>query len=250
MAHRDLNPLYEKAYLMPSLHRCPRQAARIGRIIAAFGEIEFILGLCLAEAIGDLDTALRTIFLLNNDRARIDVAESLLRPICFRTGLGEPFDETITTIRKCHPIRNQYAHCHYGDQKRFGLFFTNLQEAASKKDSFNYFWRHISIPILDQQESYFLYAQHCLQFMETELRYRLGRSVVPPPFPWPQKLAPPPLHSPPTKHVPPWLSEAQKQRHIEIALEVEYGAGLRIRPPKAPKEPKPSRRQRRDATLR
>jgi hypothetical protein len=75
-----MQPLYDGLQLMPALHRYPEEAARIGRIIAAFGEIEFILALCLGEVLNDSDTALRVIFRLASDRARIDTLDALLRP--------------------------------------------------------------------------------------------------------------------------------------------------------------------------
>ena len=152
-------------------------------------------------------------------------------------------------VRHCRRIRNQYAHCHYGDQLRFGLFLTNLQDAAEKPESFEYQWRHVDVPLLDQQEHYFLYTLKCLQFLLDEYRVKSGRTGVPHGSPWPTRREPPPLHNPPSQHVPPWLSEDQKRRHIELALEWEYSAGLRSRPPKAPKMLKPSARQRREEAM-
>lgn len=233
---------------MPSFHRYPKEAHRIGRIIAAFGELEFILGLALAEALGNQDTALRTLFKLRSDTSRLDVAESLLQPICANLGFESKLADAMLAVRKCQTIRNQYAHCHFGDVKRQGLFFTDLQDAA-KRTLFEYFWRHVNVKLLDHQEKYFRYTIQCLQFIEQELRLRLGRRNIPHATPWPTKLSPPLPHNPPTAHIPRWLSEEGRRRHIEIALEWEYGAGLRQRPPKAQKAPKPSSRQRRDAAM-
>jgi hypothetical protein len=241
--------LYEHTQLMPPFHRFPDEGARIGRIMAAFGELQFILGLCLGEALNDQDTAMRTIFQLASDRARIDVADSLLRPICTNTGLDQQFAETMNAVRFCHSIRNQYAHCHYADQKSAGLFLTNLQEAAHRRASFEYLWRHIDVPLLDEQERYFRYTTQCLNFIYDELRPRLGRTGVPSSFPWPTRLAPPPKHNLPSQHVPPWLNADQQQRQMELAVESEQGAGLRPRPPKSPKAPKPSARARREAAM-
>jgi hypothetical protein len=76
----SVQPLYQGLQLMPSLHRFPDEAVRIGRIVAAFSELEFILALCLGEVLNDRDTALRTIFQLASGRARIDALDALLRP--------------------------------------------------------------------------------------------------------------------------------------------------------------------------
>jgi len=152
-------------------------------------------------------------------------------------------------VRYCRTIRNQYAHCHYADDTTAGLFFTNLQDAAEKSESFDFQLRHVDVPLLDQQEVFFLYTQECIQSLGAEYGFRTGRTKVPHPFPWPAKREPPPLHNPPSQHVPPWLSEAQKRRHRELALEWEYSVGLRARPPKAPRVPKPSSRQRREEAM-
>ena len=76
MAPRDTQPLYSQYQLMPPFHRFPEEAARIGRIIAAFGELEFILGVFLGEALDNQDAALRAMFRLLSDRARSGVNAS------------------------------------------------------------------------------------------------------------------------------------------------------------------------------
>src|SRR5258708_13482595 len=78
MADPDLKPLY-KPHLMPAFHRFPNEASSISRIVAAFGELEFILGLCVGEVLGDRDTALRAIFRLPSAPARIDTPDALIR---------------------------------------------------------------------------------------------------------------------------------------------------------------------------
>jgi hypothetical protein len=245
MATRDLTPLYRE--LMPAFHRWPNETSSISRIIAAFGELEFILTLCVGEVLGDRDTGLRTIFRLGSDRARIETADALIRNVYKTHGLEPQYAETIATIRHCRNIRNQYAHCHYGDHVTAGLFLTNLQDAADKSESFDYLWRHVDLPLLAKQEAYFFYAIRCLQFLEGEIRVKLGRTGVPSFFPWPTKLEPPPKHNPPSQHIPPWLSEDQQRQHLERALEQEQGG--RLPKAKQPRKPKPSARERRDAAL-
>jgi hypothetical protein len=244
-----VQPLYQGLQLMPALHRFPDEAARIGRIIAAFGELEFILALCLGEALDDRDTALRAMFRLASGRARVDTLDALLRPAYEKVGLKSKYEEVLAAVKYCQKIRNQYAHCHYADDRRSGLFFTNLQDAAEKAESFEYQWRHVDVPLLDQQEHYFLYAQMSLQFLFDEFRVKSGQTGVPHASPWPTKREPPPLHNLPSQHVPPWLGASQKQRHTELALEWEYSVGLQARPPKAQRAPKLSSRQRREEAM-
>jgi hypothetical protein len=244
-----VQPLYQGLQLMPALHRFPDEAARIGRIIAAFGELEFILALCLGEALDDRDTALRAMFRLASGRARVVTLDALLRSAYEKVGLKSKYGDMLAAVKYCQTIRNQYAHCHYGDHLKVGLFFTNLQDAAEKAETFEYQWRHIDVPLLDQQEHYFLYAQMCLQFLSEEYKVKSGRTGVPHAFPWPTRREPPPLHNPPSQHVPPWLGASQKRRHIELALEWEYSVGLQARPSKAQRAPRLSSRQRREEAM-
>ena len=48
--------------LMPAFLRYPNEAAILGRLLAGYGELEFIYAQCLAETIGNQETALRTYF--------------------------------------------------------------------------------------------------------------------------------------------------------------------------------------------
>lgn len=217
---------------MPAFHRHPEEASRISRIIAAFGEIEFMLGLCLGEALSDRDTALRAMFRLLSDRARIDMADAMLRPAYERIGRATEIDETFTTIWWCRQIRNQYAHCHYADEPLgVGLYLTNLTDAAEKTDSFEYQWKHVDVPLLDLQEAYFLNTQQRLLFLEHEYRLKAGKSVLGAGFSWPPTLEPPPKHNPAGQHIPRWLSEEVKRRHLELAEGLEQLDQQPQRPP-------------------
>jgi hypothetical protein len=89
----------------------------------------------------------------------------------------------------------------------------------------------------------------CLQTLSEIYRERAGKTRIPCARPWPQEQKRPPKHNPPTAHVPPWIGEDAKRRHMELALEYEYSAGLRQRPRKALKPPKLSARARREAAL-
>ena len=246
----DTPPLFG-AQLMPAFHRHPEEAARIGRIVAGFGEIEFMLALCLGEALSDRDAALRAMFGLISDRSRITMASALISPIFKKRGLGVHLEQIIKTIRYCHEIRNQYAHCHYADQWNLpGLYFTNLTDTAKNSDPFEYQWRYIDVALLDLQQAYFLHAMQCLQYLEWEYQFKTRKIRRAHHLPWPKELERPPKHNLPSQHIPPWLNPEQKQRHLERAEEWERSAGLRppIRQPR--KAPKLSARQRRERAMR
>lgn len=194
-----IEPPHGGAVLMPCFHRRVEEAAIIGQLIAAFGEIEFMLGMCLGEALSDRDAALRGMFRLLSDRGRIDMADALARPAYQRVGLSAEFDATMRTIRNCRSFRNQYAHGHYGDWHNHpGLFFTNSTEAADSQDSFENQWRHVDIDLLILQEGYFLLATQRLQYLEWEYQFRSGKKTQAHGLPWPQERTLPLKHNPPS----------------------------------------------------
>jgi hypothetical protein len=160
--------------------------------------------------------------------------------------LTEQFAHTIAAVKSCYSIRNQYAHCHWQDHAYAGLFFTNLEDAAERAEGFEYHFKHVDIPLLELQEAYFIYAMRCLQSLQAEFRFKMGKKKVPHPFPWPKALSQPPKHNPPKEHVPPWLSEDAQKRHIELADAKERGARPRS---KKPNPPKLSSKQRRQAAF-
>jgi hypothetical protein len=115
----------------------PKEAKRIGIIIASYGWIEFILAYCTGHAIGGEEHGLRTIFRLNSNEARINTAESLLFPICNRRDHATKLKEAIAAVKHCKSIRNQYAHAHFEARRgKHGLFFSTMEEATT--DNFNF----------------------------------------------------------------------------------------------------------------
>jgi hypothetical protein len=190
--------------LMPAFYRFPEHAGVVGRILAGYGELEYMLALCVGLTLGDRDRAIRTIFRLRNSGSRLDIADALVRNAYQDAGLSAEYAETKGAIRWCHGTRNGYAHCHWADDKS-GLFFTDLEDAAGKTGSIEHFWRFVDLPLLNEQEKYFVYAMFCLQYIEAEYEQRTKQKKVPHPFPWPPKQQQPIRHRPPDQHIPHWL---------------------------------------------
>jgi hypothetical protein len=226
----------------------PKERDSIALIIASYGWVEFILAYCVGHAIGGEQHGLRTIFRLNSNEARIDTAESLLLPICDQLGHREKHKEVILAVKFCKSIRNQFAHAHFeGIQKVHGLFFSTMAEATVDDFKFNYFFRHVDVHLLKQQEAYFEYTIACLQFIQDEIRVATGADSTGHVTPWPTKISQPLKHNLPTKHVPPpWLLEDRRQRHKEATEEWERAAGLR---PPEPRKRKSSAAERRKQAI-
>ena len=125
-------------------------------------------------------------------------------------------------IWHCHKVRNQFAHCNWGDhQAGGGLFFADLQYSAGTPD-FSYYWKHIDQPLLELHDQYFWLALEQLRFIDHELAVKQGRLRS---HFWPRPTIPeqPPLHNPPDEHVPPWLNESEKALHAARARASQGG---------------------------
>jgi hypothetical protein len=206
--------------LMPAFLRFPEEAAIIGRLLAGYGEIEYLFAMCLASSASDEDTALRTFFSVRGEGARLDVGHNLMWKLYEAAALSNQYTPVRAATLFCHTARNTFSHCHWADDPNAGLFYANLEAAAEKKNSAfrsSIDWRHVDAPILTTIEEYFINTSNRLMWIAAEYRVSIGkvrRNI----FKWPRGTPQPKLHNPPDKHVPPWTSEAT-QGHEEETLE-------------------------------
>jgi hypothetical protein len=119
-----------------------------------------------------------------------------------------------------------------------------LEHAADKDEGFEHQWKHIDVPLLEQQEAYFIYAMGCLMFLQAEYPQRMRKKKVPHPFKWLPRLQQPPKHNLASQHVPPWLSESRQRRHKELAEQQEQSARPRSRKSRPQKQSAKQRRER------
>ncbi len=205
--------------LNPAFDRWPKEGVLIGRMLLNYGEVEMMLGTALGFALGnEQSTALRVMFRVPGESARVATADALMRSYYVKGGKGPEYADMLGSVRWCTRIRNQYSHCNWGDHHKAGLFFTDLSEPAKAHESFDFWWRHVDLPLLEEQKAYFDYAGDCLMHLvfeaETWHRTRPGHA-----FPMPPKRRQPILHNPPDQHIPPWITEDQQRRHIVRAQE-------------------------------
>jgi hypothetical protein len=207
----------------PAFHRRPHEAAIVGRIVVAFGELELTICNIAGEALNMRFSVLRTLYRIRITSGRVDAAYNLVAPLYAAVGLGEKWSATFGMITRCLQIRNQYAHCHWADHEVAGLFFADLQEAATRSAGFDYHWRHVDGPLLAKQEAFFACTLEWLRFLDHEMAVKQGRLKFHI-WPEPPTLDRPPLHNPPERHVPPWLSEDQKALHKARTQAAQGGA--------------------------
>jgi hypothetical protein len=227
----------------PALEHFHDEAAIIGRMVAGYGELELRVGICLGYALDNRDAALRTLFRILGESARIGAADALMRTRFKEIGIAPQYADAIGAVRWCLQIRNQYAHCQWGHDPSAGLFFTNLQEPSKASETFDFWWRHVDVSLLQLQESYFEYTRDCFLFLEDRF-IMATKNARPPVAPMPPKRAQPKLHNPLDQHMPPWLAGVYRQRHIERAQEEKDDARSQRQKQKTPKLSAKQRRER------
>jgi hypothetical protein len=132
-------------------------------------------------------------------------------------------------LRHCLVIRNQYAHCNWGDHHEAGLFFADLQKSA-KTVNFDHSYKHVDVALLKEQLEFFKVTLAWLRFMDAELglKQETLRSHV---WSTPPRSPQPPLHNPASEHVPPWLTPELQAAHLKRALEFDQAGRQPVRPP-------------------
>lgn len=219
-----------KAKINPALHRFPREAAVLGRIVLAFGELEYMLIFCVSHALKDDFHFTKATYRLRSTSSRIQVADVFLRTTYRAYGVETEYSTMLGALKHCQSIRNQYSHCNWGDHHEAGLFFADLKESADAAAGFIHHWNHIDLNLVEAQEDYFIYTQSWLYWLEHELRVRREEISINP-FPKPPEQERPPLHNPRSQHIPLWLPEGLQAQHLARALESEARAPQPERPP-------------------
>ncbi len=195
--------------IMPAFYRFPEEAAIIGRLLAGYGEIELEMSLLSSTVLNDRKhISFRAIFKMRNESQRIDLMDTLLSAKLGVYGLAGQYGHAAGAIRHCRTIRNQFAHCHWTDFPKEGLFFTNLQEAADSNKSGDPLlrMRHVDVPLLSQHETFFSYAEKYFMSLRHAVLEKRAKKRGRPynnPWPLPKPLPLPPLHNPPEKHPAP-----------------------------------------------
>ncbi len=156
----------------------------IGQMLIGYGEIEYELASLLGAAY-DPRMALRAMFRSRGETARIEVADSLLHPRCLEIGVKAKYEITISAVKFCKNVRNQYSHCHWhledGD-----LWFYNMESAAEgHPETIDFTFQHVNMKLLLEQLAYFNYSRYCLIHLQNQFGYHGGLKNQDP-TPWPK----------------------------------------------------------------
>ena len=126
--------------------------------------------------------AIKNMFKERGESNRFNKAKQRMHRAYIKAGLKGDYIETMGAIHQCLKIRNLFAHCHWAQSKKRGLFFINLEDAAVapgdlKLDNF----RHANAKTLALIEDYFWYAFECLDYLAKALAVKrhFMRGLVP-----------------------------------------------------------------------
>jgi len=197
--------------LMPAFHDRKEESAVVGRLIAGYAELELLLAICTGVALAASSKpnpkhtrpqhriryrriGIKRFFSKRGVQNRIDYAKKQMHKVYFKMKMRADYIEIMGAMAACLKIRNLFAHCHWGESKKPGLFFIDLEAAgrapgrlALKK------FRHADGKTLAKVENYFWYTFQCLEYLETEFSVRAGL-LRPPALSRPKRL--PPLKCP------------------------------------------------------
>lgn len=186
--------------IMPAFRAHPKEAEIIGRLLAGYGELEFLMAMCVAECVGGLSTASRLLFRNRGEEHRISIADAVLVPYCDKFNLLEEWEIVRRGLSWCKQTRNQFSHCHWYDDGPGELFFTNIEKAAKTKlGEAKLAFFHVDVSLLNLHEAYFRWTGDGLVYLRARIRELLGRPVSDS-FLCPTEMPQPPRHNPPSRH--------------------------------------------------
>jgi len=124
--------------LMPAFRFRSKDSGVVGRLIAGYGELEFLLSICVGYVLASQhdrppsitraqhrtkyeSMGIKWLFKIRGEKKRIDEASQLMRGLFTQVGMRSEFDETMNAMRACLKIRNLFAHCHWARSKKRGL---------------------------------------------------------------------------------------------------------------------------------
>lgn len=187
---------------MPAFNRRKTAAALVGKIIAGYGELEFLLAYCVGIALADKrpivagltkpqhrikyeHRGIKLLFRLKGAEKRLKKAKRLLKPFFAKHGLQTEFAEAFRSLDRCRLLRNDFAHSNWAQSKKQGLFFASLEETARSPAKLQIRFRHTSVKTLQEIQRHFLGTFEWLSYLHYQGSVNAGllRGASEPPPP-------------------------------------------------------------------
>jgi len=190
----------EHPYIVPAFANEINRGWLIGQMLIGYGEIEFELAMVI-QAAYDRDglMALRSMFRVRSESARIDVADAILQHRMPELGLSAEYETTLDAIQFCKQVRNTYSHSHWsldGDELRF----YNYEETAKLREpKISIEFKYVDTSLLIRQLAYFNYTRYCLLHLQWRLGDSSGKKNAAQ-QPWPKPMQKPKLYNRKKRH--------------------------------------------------
>ena len=188
--------------LLAQFENHPQERDVIGRIILAYGELEFMwLDMLRATQNDDLMRSLRAMYRVRSESSRLELADAFARTAMSEQGLLPAYEEAWTAMQFCKGVRNTYAHCqwvsihgrlHYGDLDT---------SAKTRLGTAQITMKHVSLEFLARQYTYFAYTEHAAVYATNQYRIKTGQKLPEDMvIPKPRKIQPPKRENHQSKH--------------------------------------------------
>lgn len=178
--------------LSPGLTQCKEEASLIGAMLANYGELEFCLTHCLAAIMGDMNAAFREMYGERGEQRRIDLLYAK-RPTFTQIGLEQEFLSTMSQVRHCKLIRDQYAHGWFSwsafsigwgsgpHPRKVTLKLVSLEDAVKDPAGMNANPVNLPLDLLQQQAEYFANTQDWIMWLQAQIDAAAGKLHSPMP---------------------------------------------------------------------
>jgi hypothetical protein len=190
--------------LLPAFHKRKKNAASVGRLVAGYGEIEFLLSWCAGTALACRTPikpgmskgehrahykheGIAQLYGKRGESARIDFAKDAMRSVIVRHDLDAEFSDAIMLVQLCLKIRNLFAHCNWDQSSKRGLFFVSLEDAAKQRSPLGFKTRHAGTKSLEIAEEYFTSTITILNYISQAMAFR-GQVAIGPEFTKPKRV--------------------------------------------------------------
>lgn len=184
--------------IMPAFRRRPKAAAVVCRLLAGYGDLELILAQCTGAALASKrrtrpshsrsqhriyyeKIGLQLLYNIRGADKRITKARKVCNPAFAKVGLQNELHEILEELDSCRIYRNIFSHCLWGQSKKRGLFFVDMEEYSKQPGILSYQYRHASQRALEEIEMYYWYTMHRLPYLVEDfcVRERLYQSRAP-----------------------------------------------------------------------
>lgn len=189
--------VYVEMETLKAFFKFSNEGVIIGRLLAAYADLELSLLHCVNGTRNDFDTVYKAMFKERGEARRINMADIFGRHAYRKLGLGTQFEMAISSMHYCRKIRNQYAHCIWYDDYSGSLAFINLEQGTESnsivKDFKDLSIFYIDVTTLNLQEEYFEYTDSLLSWVNFEGQKKAGNQSIPKQQA-PKQLKQPPLY--------------------------------------------------------